>query len=94
MAIQVKIKQIREKLKRIEMNIDLTSNFLKNKSIELIRNTTKLKFIDKAFNDMIIQDLQAVDAKTSATNLIENGITSSQQFNIDYSTMVTSSLTA
>lgn len=61
-------------------------NYLKNKSVNLIISKTKMEFIDKAFNDMITNDLQKKENETLQT--IENGIKSSQQFNIDYNTIV------
>ena len=86
-AYQVKINQIERKLRRIEKNLDLGTNFLKNKSLDLVTKNAKIKFIDKAYNDMLVQELQSTE-NSQIAGLIENTITTSQQFNIDYSTMV------
>lgn len=85
-ALQVKIKQIQKKLKTIEKNIKLGLNFLKNKSIDMIISKTKLEYIDRAFNDMITNDLQKNEKENLET--MENGIRSTQQFNIDYNSIV------
>lgn len=85
-ALQVKIQQIQKKLKKIEKNLKLGLNYLKNKSVNLIISKTKMEYIDRTFNDMITNDLQKKENET--LQVIENGIKSSQQFNIDYNTIV------
>ena len=59
----------------------LTSSFLKNKSIKLIKDNTKMKFLDKAYNDMVVQELQTIDI--SGATVLDNKIVNSQQFSIE-----------
>jgi hypothetical protein len=61
--------------------LKLTSSFLKNKSIKLIKDNTKMKFLDKAYNDMVVQELQTIDI--SGATVLDNKIVNSQQFSIE-----------
>ena len=80
-SLQVKVQQIQEKLKVIEDNLKLASAFLKNKSTKLITDNTKLKFLDKAYNDMVVQDMQMIDV--NGAPVLDNQIFNSQQFNVE-----------